>query len=209
MLIKEAVEKNCNLIIAHHPFAFTPLTKILEKDEKGSLIYNMIKNDISLIAMHTNMDLGLYGVADTLCEMLKIKDSNYGVNLKNEYIRHGYIEKITLNDLAECVKKTFNLTGVKIVGDLNREISKIGILGGSGAHESDIDRAILEGCECYITGEIKHNIALKALYNNMALIEISHGVEKFVFNKLEKDIKAIFNVETHISELSSNLFQYK
>lgn len=207
--IEEAIKNECNLIIAHHPFVFTPLTKILENDEKGSLIYNMVKNNISLIAMHTNMDLGFNGVADTLCEMLELKQSNIGIHQKNEYIRCGIIDEITVGDFAIKLKNTFNLNGVKIAGDLNRKITKVGILGGSGAHESDIDRAIEEGCQCYVTGEIKHNIALKALYHNLTLIEISHGVEKFVFEKLSNDINEKFNVKTFISKHSSNLFQYK
>ena len=49
-VIEDAIEKNANLIICHHPFAFSGMTKVLYEEEKGSLIYNMVKNDISLIA---------------------------------------------------------------------------------------------------------------------------------------------------------------
>lgn len=207
-VIEEAKRLNCNLIICHHPFTFTPLTKILANDEKGALIYGMVKNDISLIAMHTNMDLGIDGVDDVLCEMLKLKDSNYGENTKDKYIRHGYINEMSLKDLAYHLKDVFNLNGVKVMGDLDSNVKKIGILGGSGAHENDILNAIGLQCDCYITGEIKHSMALLSKYHNLNLIEVSHGIEKFVFNKLAFDIKEKFGINIYVSEIDSNLFKY-
>ena len=206
--IEEAIDKKCNLIVSHHPFAFSPITKVLENDEKGALIYKMVKNDISLIAMHTNMDLGLDGVNDTLCLMLQLKESNYGINEKKKYIRHGYIEEKTLRELANEIKSILSLDGVKVVGDLNTKITKIGILGGSGGQEYEINSAVNFGCQCYITGEIKHHIALYSKFKNICLIEVDHGIEKFVFNKLSKDLRNEFSVNVFVSEINSNLFTY-
>lgn len=207
-VIEDAIEKNANLIICHHPFAFSGMTKVLYEEEKGSLIYNMVKNDISLIAMHTNMDLGYDGVADTLCKLYDLKNSNYGVNFKDDYARYGEIEEVTLKQLAEMTKKIFNLNSVKVVGDLNKKITKIGILGGSGGQEYEIIKAINMGCDCYITGEIKHNIALTANYYGLSLIEISHGIEKIVFNKLIDDIKKEFNINIEYTSYDTDLFKY-
>ena len=207
-VIDEAIDKKCNLIVCHHPFTFAPITKVLVNDEKGSLIYKMIKNDMSLIAMHTNMDLGYGGVADTLCEMMFLENSNYGVALKGEYARFGTISETTLKDLSDKIKTTFNLDGIKVVGDLSKKITKVGILGGSGGHESDIIDAVKNNCDCYITGEIKHHIALMAKYYNLTLIEVNHGIEKFVFDKLSINLKEDLNIETFVSEIDSNLFQF-
>lgn len=207
-VIDEAIKKNCNLIISHHPFTFSPITKVVYTEEKGELIYKMVKNDLSLIAMHTNMDLGNDGVADSLCNLLKLKNSNAYVCKKDELIRVGVIEEVTLKQLSEDIKNIFNLSGVKVVGDLNKKINKIGIIGGSGGHESDIDDAIKFGCQCYITGEIKHHIALYAKHKDICLIEVDHGIEKVVFDKLSKDINEKFNVLTFVSKISSNLFKF-
>ena len=206
-VIDEAINKNCNLIFTHHPLTFIPMTKFLKSDEKGSLIFKLIKNDISLISMHTNLDLGKDGVADTLCTLFELKNSNYGVSEKNEYIRYGNIEEVSLIELASKTKQLLNLDGVKVIGDLNKKITKIGILGGSGAHESDIMKAVSLNLDCYITGEIKHHIGLMANFNNLCLIEVNHGIEKVVFNKLAKDINEKTNVKTYVSEIDSNLFK--
>ncbi len=207
-VIEEAINKKCNLIISHHPFTFAPITKVLVDDEKGALIYKMIKNDISLIAMHTNMDLGIDGVNDTLCKLFELKNSNYGANTKDLFIRYGEINPLSLLELANKTKQIFNLDGVKVIGDLNKQITKIGLLGGSGGHESDIDNAIKYGCECYITGEIKHHIGLYSNFKDICLIEVNHGIEKVVFNKLSEDLQNEFKINTYISEIDSNLFKF-
>ncbi len=206
--IEEAISKKCNLIITHHPFTFSPITKVLANEEKGSLIYKMIKNDISLIAMHTNMDLGIDGVGDTLCKLFDLKKSNYGINEKNQFIRYGCINQISLKELALKTKKILNLNGVKVLGELNTLITKIAILGGSGGHESDIEKAFQEGCQCYITSEFKHHIALFAKYKNICLIEVDHGIEKIVFDDLAIDMIKQFSISVFVSDLDFNLFKY-
>ena len=85
---------------------------------------------------------------------------------------------------------------------------KIGILGGSGAHESDIMNAVNLNCDCYITGEIKHHIALMANFNNLCLIEVNHGIEKCVFENIVNDINKKANIKAYISEFDSNLFKF-
>lgn len=207
-VIEEAIKKDCNLILTHHPLTFVPMTKFLKSDEKGSLIFKLIKNNISLISMHTNMDLGKDGVADTLCKLFELKNSNYGACKKDEYIRYGNIDEMTLNDLVIKTKKILKLDGVKVVGDLNKKISRVGILGGSGAHESDIVNAVNLGCDCYITGEIKHHIVLMANFNDLCLIEVNHGIEKCVFENIINDINKKTNIRAYISEVDSNLFKF-
>lgn len=207
-VIEEAKNKGCNLIVSHHPFIFSPITKVLYNDEKGELIYRMVKNDMSLIAMHTNMDLGLNGVADSLCELLKLKNSNILSFNKDDLMRYGNIDEVSLYELSKNLKNIFNLDGLKVVGDLDSKINKIGIIGGSGGTEYYIDEAINNGCQCFITGEIKHHIALYAKYKNICLIEVNHGIEKIVFNSLLKSIKDKFDVNVFISEIDSNLFKF-
>ncbi|MFR5403602.1 MAG: Nif3-like dinuclear metal center hexameric protein [Clostridium sp.] len=54
-VVEEAIQKNIDLIITHHPFIFRKMNKINTKDLKGRLIHKLIKNDIALYSMHTNL----------------------------------------------------------------------------------------------------------------------------------------------------------
>lgn len=55
-VVEEAISLNCKLIIAHHPLIFTGLKSLTGKNEIERIILKCIKNDISLYAIHTNLD---------------------------------------------------------------------------------------------------------------------------------------------------------
>lgn len=206
-VVNDAVKNNCNLIITHHPFLFNAITKIDPNDDKGMVIYQLIKNDIALISMHTNMDLGFNGVADTLANLYNLKNANTGQN--DCFVRYGDIEKTSFKDLILKTKKLFSLNGVRYVGDLDKQIKRIAIVGGSGGQEEEMMVAIDNQCDCYITGELKHHLAIFAKHYNLCLIEINHGIEKVVFNDLLRDLHQQFSEVTFIySNYDTDLFKF-
>ncbi len=61
-VMMEAIRKNCNLIIAHHPFIFRGLKKLAPGQPETTIITLAIKNDIAVYAIHTNLDNSLHGL---------------------------------------------------------------------------------------------------------------------------------------------------
>ena len=124
-VVEEAVKLGCNFIISHHPYLFDPLYKIDFESDKGRTIRKMFEHNISLYAMHTNLDVGCGGVNDTLAKKLFLKEINIINNEigKGNYLRYGNIKSMTLNDLAIKVKNDLNLSGVRIYGDSNKIIN--------------------------------------------------------------------------------------
>src|SRR5882724_1032694 len=55
-VIKEAIDKNCNLIVAHHPIIFGGLKKINGKNYVERTVIAAIRQDIAIYAIHTNLD---------------------------------------------------------------------------------------------------------------------------------------------------------
>lgn len=86
-VVDEAVQNGCDLIVAHHPLIFKSIDRINPTNEQGKIIYKLIKNDISLIAAHTNLDAALDGVSFVLAqslglENLKFLDKSYNISRK-------------------------------------------------------------------------------------------------------------------------------
>jgi putative NIF3 family GTP cyclohydrolase 1 type 2 len=54
-VVLEAIEKKCNLIVAHHPSFLAGLRKITGKNYVEKTIITAIKNDIAVYAIHTNL----------------------------------------------------------------------------------------------------------------------------------------------------------
>src|SRR5678816_2782396 len=55
-VVKEAINKKYNLVVAHHPIIFGGLKKLNGKNHVEKTIISAIKNDIAIYAIHTNLD---------------------------------------------------------------------------------------------------------------------------------------------------------
>lgn len=73
-VVREAVEKNCNLVVAHHPIIFGGLKKITGASYIERTVITAIKNDIAIYAIHTNLDNVLHGVSGRMADKLGLID---------------------------------------------------------------------------------------------------------------------------------------
>lgn len=73
-VVKEAIDKRCNLIVAHHPVIFGGLKKINGKNYVEQTVITAIKNDIAVYAIHTNLDNVLSGVNGKIASMLGLQN---------------------------------------------------------------------------------------------------------------------------------------
>jgi len=74
-VVDEAIEKEIDLIIAHHPPIFRPMKKVTDDQASGRLITKLIKHDIAVYAAHTNLDVAKGGVNDLLAEALGLQNT--------------------------------------------------------------------------------------------------------------------------------------
>ncbi len=73
-VVKEAIKKECDLIVCHHPLIFKGLTSITGKNDTEAIIMEAIKRDIAIVAIHTNLDKVHHGVNHELGERLGLQD---------------------------------------------------------------------------------------------------------------------------------------
>lgn len=71
-VVDEAIDKGCNLIIAHHPIIFSGLKRITGKNYIERTIIKAIKNDLAIYAIHTNLDNVINGVNARIAQQLGI-----------------------------------------------------------------------------------------------------------------------------------------
>lgn len=73
-VIDEAISQDCNLVVAHHPIIFKGLKRLTGENYVEKAIIKAIKNEISILAMHTNLDNLRGGVNSKLADKLGIVD---------------------------------------------------------------------------------------------------------------------------------------
>lgn len=71
-VVQEAIENNINTIVSHHPIVFSGLKSFTGKNYVERTVIKAIKNDINLIAIHTNLDHVLEGVNGKIADLLNL-----------------------------------------------------------------------------------------------------------------------------------------
>ncbi|MCF2502839.1 Nif3-like dinuclear metal center hexameric protein [Dyadobacter sp. CY107] len=72
-VIAEAIERNCNLVVAHHPIVFKGLKKLNGKNYVERTVLKAIKNDVAIYATHTNLDHVTNGVNWQIAQLLGLQ----------------------------------------------------------------------------------------------------------------------------------------
>ncbi len=73
-VVEEAIAKNCNLIVAHHPVVFKGLKKLNGKNYIERAVIKAIKNDVAIYAIHTNLDNVVGGVNFMIANRLGLQN---------------------------------------------------------------------------------------------------------------------------------------
>jgi len=120
--------------------------------------------------------------------------------------RIGSLETaIPLWQFSERVKESLNLSGLKLVGDLDRKISRVAVCGGTGM--SLLSAALRQGADCLVTGDIKYHEAQRARAEGIALIDAGHfATEQIMVAELSRRLKKVFteqNISVNVIEMAA------
>ena len=196
-VIDEAIENSFHLVISHHPLIFKGLKNILVDDTTGRIITKAIKHDISIAAMHTNIDNSFYGVNRVLAEQLGLKDLQIlrsqqsavsGQCLESQVGSGmvGYLEnEMSENDFLKLIKEKLNVGAIRHTELLNKPIKKVAICGGSGSFL--INDAKHCGADVYVTADLKYHDFFDA-DNEILIVDAGHFETEQFTKQLFADI---------------------
>lgn len=196
--VSEAVENSCELIITHHPVIFSPLKSVTD----DSIVFELIKNGIAVISMHTNLDMAIGGVNSCLCEKIGLKNVNTHTASDGYILQCGEISPIDAEEFASQLKA--KLGGVVKFVDGGKKIQNVLVCSGSGG--DFIAEAIKGGFDALVTADIKHHQFLTAFDNGVSLFDCGHfGTEDVVVSPLKARLCEQFpNIEfyeTHTTNI--------
>ena len=164
-----------DMLISHHPLIFRPLTAIT-----SPLLLELTASNIAVYSAHTNLDAADGGVNDALAARLGLREVE-----RLDMLRCGKVESMPLAEFAECVKSRLLTSAVRVAGDFDKMITKVGVLGGSGGDFIALAKEV--GCDVLVTGEASYHQAQAADESDIALIAAGHfETEQPVVEKLAK-----------------------
>lgn len=181
-VINEAIATGSKLIITHHPFIYFPLKSVNTSNFKERMVHKLIFNGINVYAAHTNLDAAESGINSFLAEKFGLTDITVlsGTGEENRFGRAGNLKAPkTLGDFCMDVKSILGIDNVRVVGKLDRKVSRIGLCSGDGT-DFMMD-AFNMGCDVFLTGDVKYHYACDARDMGMALIDAGHFYTEHIF----------------------------
>ncbi len=194
-VIEDAVKNDCQLIITHHPVIFSGLKSVLD----DMIVYEIIKNNLSVISMHTNLDQGNGGVNDCLCNAIGLERVEAVVANDGFVIRKGNISPISADRFASYLKLVLGYP-VRYVG--NNTVKNVLVCGGAGADYLTLAKQ--NGCDALVTADVRHHQFLEAAHQGVSLFECGHfNTEVVVIKPLCEMLKKEFPEIKFISNTDS------
>ena len=191
---------NNSLLITHHPLIFSGLKKINFDSYSTKLLQILIKKDIKLISMHTNID------KTHLNRFVMEKVLGFEILSEDDFILNGKFHPMSFDDFYELIKNKLGLEFKKVV-KCSEMVGSFSLTTGSGMSLLPFVKS-----DVFLTGDIKYHDAMEAKIRNISLIDIGHYESEVYFNTvvytlLEKYLKK--NKIIAIITQNQNPFEYK
>lgn len=179
--VAEAVEEGYDLLITHHPLIYKPLYHLTGDSGPERRVEALLRGNVALISMHTNLDAARGGVNDALAEVLGLTEVE---DFLNEDAREGIPSIGRVGTVEEMVPAAFLEQACRALDTnggryyLCRRVRRVAVGGGGCAdYLTDAYRA---GCDTFLTADCKyHNFTLAADLG-INLIDLGHYATEYV-----------------------------
>ena len=177
--MKKASSTGAQLLLTHHPLLFRGVSCIDLNTYPGDVICEAVKNDIAIVAAHTNLDSARTGINHHLAKEIGLTgievleprelygEGGYGIGVIGDLP-----EPSDLLSFSRLIKDLFGLDAAKIIGPDESIVKRIAVVGGSG--RDFINTAVEKKADLLITGDIGHHDALTAKTLNISVIDAGH-----------------------------------
>jgi dinuclear metal center YbgI/SA1388 family protein len=182
----EAIEEGAQLIVAHHPLPFRPVTRLTDDTTVGRLLLDLIQARLAIYSAHTAFDsaqlgvnqrlaagLGLRGIAPLL-----LRPQGEGAG------RWGWLaDPQSLVEVAARLKTFLSIERLQVVGKADQSVRTVAV--ACGAADEFLDAARQNGCDALVIGEARFHTCLEAEATGVALLLPGHyASERFAMDCL-------------------------
>ncbi len=179
-VVEEAIQKECSMIVTHHPLLFRSPSQILEEELIGRLILRLAQKKITLYSIHTNLDAADGGVSIALAEILGLHNPSFLNPSDDGTFGMGAIgdlpEAVPLKNFLDQVHETLNTPSLRYAGSEDARIKTVAVCGGSGG--SLIPTALHLNADVFVTADLSYHRFFEILGPDgtcqMALVDAGH-----------------------------------
>ncbi len=206
-----AADHSCELLITHHPVILEPIRSIVPSNLSGKTLLAAARAGVAILSLHTNLDAASGGLNDHLAWTLGLKETF--TPLPARCARFGRLETpMSLFALAERIEGRFNLAGLRLITDRDREVETVFCASGSGM--SYLADALRHKADVMVTGDVRYHAAREAMELGMPVIDAGHfGLEKaaadLMLSHFHREFQRVgIEISCHQCASENDPFQY-
>ena len=213
-VVAEAIEKSIDLIISHHPLTLDPEEISDIQSQRIQIRKRLEEKGIALYVAHTNADIALGGVNDSLAKIIGLeKVESFGVEKMGR--KGNLISQLTLKEFVDLLidKLPKVKSSIQVSGKLDSNVFKIALCGGSGS--SLLEEVRKAEVDVFVTADLKHHaVSDNENMNGPALVSVSHWASEWIWlpelkKQLNEDLtKKKLSSEIFISEISTDPWNF-
>lgn len=188
--INTALNGGYNLIVTHHPAIFGAIKNLnAEESILSKKLMLCIKNGISVVSAHLNLDAAKNGVDYYLMKGM----GGIYAKIMDELSCGGYgrvyqIPEIQFSELCKKTAKEFQTEKSRFYGD-DKKVITVASFCGSGTDEKSIEFAYKNGADVFVSSDIKHHFITELYERGICVIELTHySSENYGFTQIAKNI---------------------
>lgn len=204
-LFEIAIEEGADFVFVHHGISWGDSLKRIT-GQNAKRIKPLIKNDISLYAAHLPLDAHPeLGHNAQLASFIELENQEMFSEYSGAEIGvQGVLKKTsTPKELANILDNKLNSKHT-IYGDKGRAVKQVGIISGGGS--CGISDAAELGLDCFITGEIKHDVYHTIKELDIPVIALGHYCsEKPGVIAIMEQLSERFNIECKFIDIPTGL----
>ncbi|MCC7466770.1 MAG: Nif3-like dinuclear metal center hexameric protein [Saprospiraceae bacterium] len=208
-IVDEAIEKGCNLVVAHHPIVFKGLKRLNGANYVERTVIKAIRSGVAIYAIHTNLDnVFRNGVNSKIAEKLGLIQTRILAPKAGDLqIGAGLIGQLPAPvpeaDFLRQLKKNLNTACVRHTSLLQRDISTVAVCGGAGSFL--LQEALKQGADCFVSADFKYHEFFDA-EGRLVIADVGHfESEQYTIELLFEVLQEKFpTFALHLTSLNTN-----
>lgn len=188
--VREAVERDCNLIVAHHPLIFKGLRRLNGANPVEAAVIEAVRCGVAIYAAHTSIDNAPGGVSWLMANRLGLRDTKVLDPLPDGRCGAGTIGNLStpmsIGAFGALVKEAF---GCRVLRYSDYPgwvlINRVALCGGAGS--SLADKAMAQGAQAFVTADVKYH-EFADYSGRLLLVDAGHFETEHCITSLFRDI---------------------
>ena len=212
-IVDEAIDRDCNLIIAHHPLIFHPLHRVSDGTYQERCVVKAILNGITIYAAHTNLDNAVGGVNYKMADRIGLHDLGWLDAHENSVADSGsgvigtLDVPMTEEAFLDMLRERFHVECVLHNAPVGRRIKYVALCGGAGAFL--LDKALALGADAFVTGEMHYHDYF-GHEGDLLIAELGHYQSEQFTKQIFRDLlsEQLPDLRLEMTEIDTNPINY-